>query len=195
MPLEKLFLVNPSVTIINMQRPSFGPTIMFSIIGRLAYWHDDVIKWKHFPRYCPFVRGIHWWPVNSPLDGQWRGALTFFLDLRLNKRLSKQSWGWWLETQLCSLWRHFNGCVKQQRIGLWAFELPGSEMRLPKWLYCSGRNVNYNLTHWGREEMEAIKQTTLSSAFFWKNMFKFRQKFHWSLFLRVQLTIFQHWFR
>ena len=21
--------------------------------------HDDVIKWKHFPRYCPFVRGIH----------------------------------------------------------------------------------------------------------------------------------------
>ena len=23
-------------------------------------WHDDVIKWKHFPRYWPFVRGIHW---------------------------------------------------------------------------------------------------------------------------------------
>ena len=22
-------------------------------------WHDDVIKWKHFPRYLPFVRGIH----------------------------------------------------------------------------------------------------------------------------------------
>ena len=22
--------------------------------------HDDVIKWKHFPRYWPFVRGIHW---------------------------------------------------------------------------------------------------------------------------------------
>ena len=20
--------------------------------------HDDVIKWKHFPRYWPFVRGI-----------------------------------------------------------------------------------------------------------------------------------------
>ena len=27
--------------------------------------HDDVIKWKHFPRYRPFVRGIHRWPVNS----------------------------------------------------------------------------------------------------------------------------------
>ena len=28
--------------------------------------HDDVMKWKHFLRYWPFVRGIHRWPVNSP---------------------------------------------------------------------------------------------------------------------------------
>ena len=41
--------------------------------------HDDVIKWKHFPRYWPFVRGIHRSPVNSPLKGQWRGALMFSL--------------------------------------------------------------------------------------------------------------------
>ena len=41
--------------------------------------HDDVIKWKHFPRYWPFVRGIHWSPVNSPHKGQWRGALMFSL--------------------------------------------------------------------------------------------------------------------
>ena len=42
-------------------------------------WHDDVIKWKHFPRYWPFVRGIHRPPVNSPHKGQWRGALMFTL--------------------------------------------------------------------------------------------------------------------
>ena len=41
--------------------------------------HDDVIKWKHFPRYWPFVRGIHRWPVNSPHKGQWCGALVFSL--------------------------------------------------------------------------------------------------------------------
>ena len=28
------------------------------------HWHDDAIKWKHFPRYWPFVRGIHRSPVN-----------------------------------------------------------------------------------------------------------------------------------
>ena len=40
---------------------------------------DDVIKWKHFPRYWPLVRGIHRAPVNSPHKGQWRGALMFSL--------------------------------------------------------------------------------------------------------------------
>ena len=42
-------------------------------------FHDDVIKWKHFPRYWPFVRGIHRSPVNYPHKGQWRGALMFSL--------------------------------------------------------------------------------------------------------------------
>ena len=40
---------------------------------------DDVIKWKHFPRNWPFVRGIHRSPVISPHKGQWRGVLVFSL--------------------------------------------------------------------------------------------------------------------
>ena len=41
--------------------------------------NDDVIKWKHFPRYWPFVLGIHRSPLISPHKGQWRGALMFSL--------------------------------------------------------------------------------------------------------------------
>ena len=41
--------------------------------------HDDAIKWKHFPRYGPFVRRIHWSPVNSPHKSQWRRVLMFSL--------------------------------------------------------------------------------------------------------------------
>ena len=41
--------------------------------------HDDFIKWKHFPRYWAFVRGIHRSPVNSPYKVQWGGALVFSL--------------------------------------------------------------------------------------------------------------------
>ena len=44
-----------------------------------VYMHDVVIKWKHFPCYWPFVRGMHRSSVNSPHKGQWRGALMFSL--------------------------------------------------------------------------------------------------------------------
>ena len=47
--------------------------------GELKWIHDDVIKWKHFPHYWPFVQGIQGSPVNSPHKGQWRGALMFSL--------------------------------------------------------------------------------------------------------------------
>ena len=47
------------------------------------------------------------------------------------------------------------------------------------------------LTHWGRDKMAAISQTILSNAF----SYEFRLKFLWSLFLKVKLTVFHHWFR
>ena len=87
--------------------PNFHANV--TIHTRMSIWHDDVIKWKHFPRKWPFVRGIHRSPVNSPHKGQWRGALMFFFYLRLNKRLRKQSWGWWFETPSRPSWHHRNG--------------------------------------------------------------------------------------
>ena len=42
-------------------------------------WYYDVIKWKHFLRYCPFVRGIHLLAVNSPRKGRWSGAFMLYL--------------------------------------------------------------------------------------------------------------------
>ena len=43
--------------------------------------------------------------------------------------------------------------------------------------------------------MAAIFQTTFWDAFSWMKIYELRLIFHWALFLRVQLTIFQHWFR
>ena len=51
---------------------------------------------------------------NSPVSGEFptqrpvTRSVDVFVDLRLNKRLSKQSWGWWFETLSCPLWRHCN---------------------------------------------------------------------------------------
>ena len=50
----------------------------------------------------------------SPVTGEFPAqrpvtrSLDVFFDLRLNKRLNKQSWGWWCQMSLCSLWRHCN---------------------------------------------------------------------------------------
>ena len=81
---------------------------------------------KH-PGRCAFAEPKPWWRHqmetssalltlcvgNSPVSefpSQRPVARSFdvFFDLRLNKRLSKQSWGWWYETPSCSLWRHCN---------------------------------------------------------------------------------------
>ena len=51
------------------------------------------------------------------------------------------------------------------------------------------------LTHWGQDKMDAISQTTFSKAFSWMKMQEFRLRYQWSLFLRFELTIFQHCFR
>ena len=59
--------------------------------------------------------------VSDPLCGEFTGefptqrpvtrSFDVFLDLRLVKWLSKQSWGWWFETPSLSLWRHCNALL------------------------------------------------------------------------------------
>ena len=86
-------------------RASYGVSIMRPLkkIDRVITTphctHDDVIKWKHFPRYWPFE-----FPAQRPVMRNF----DVFFDLRLNKRLSKQWWGLWFETPSHPLWRHSN---------------------------------------------------------------------------------------
>ena len=76
---------------------------IFMTSAKLPNIHDDVTKWKHFPRYWPFVRGIH----RSP-------GFNVFFDMRLNKRFRKQSWGWWFAMPTPSLWHHcYDSCINK----------------------------------------------------------------------------------
>ena len=59
------------------------------------------------PLYGEFI-GPGEFPAQRPVT--W--SFDVFFDLRLNKRLSKQPWGWWFETPSWSLWRHCNGVVR-----------------------------------------------------------------------------------
>ena len=86
----------------------------------------------------------------------------------------------WLRHQFLRYWR-----VRHLRAMVTLYEA------LLHWHYADQMVVN----SLGPRQMAAISQTTPSNTFSWMRMLEFRLKFHWSLFLMVQLTIFHHWFR
>ena len=109
MKLRNACLRNYSPNKLNEFRRNILSWIDSHNIERFFVWdkntlsHDDVMKWKHFPRYWSFVRGIHQWiPCTKASDAE------LWCFLRLNKRLSKESWGWWFEMPSRPLWRHRN---------------------------------------------------------------------------------------
>ena len=97
--------------------------------------HHDVIKWKLFSRYWPFVRGIHRW-IPPPPKRQWRGSLIFFLicawingwvnnreagDLRRNRAhydvivvLQMNAGRCFLRRYVCNKWNTFPNAILKQ---------------------------------------------------------------------------------
>ena len=86
-------------------------------------------------------------------------------------------------------WPHvgpMNLAIRVSLIWVWKWLILRLHLHLPR---------TTDLTHWGRDKMAFISQTTLSNAFSLIKMYEFRLRFHWNLFPRIQLIIFQHWFR
>ena len=89
------------------------PMYPMEAIGWHVSPHDDV---GTISAFCPFVRWIHRSPVNSLHKRPVTRSFDVFLDLRLNKRLGKQSWGWWFETPLRPLWHHCNENERHHKV-------------------------------------------------------------------------------
>ena len=89
---------------------SLGPALQTYWLLWCREYFDDVIIWSIFRvtgPLCGEFTGHRWIPRMRPVTR----SFDVFFDLCLNKGLSKQSWGWWFETPLCSLWRHCNACI------------------------------------------------------------------------------------
>ena len=73
--------------------------------GGRTWWRHEIESFSALLALCA---------GNSPVTGESPSqrpvtrSFDVFFDLRLNKRLSKQSWDWWFETPSCSLWRRCN---------------------------------------------------------------------------------------
>ena len=88
--------------------------LKFFIVQQCSFYktHSHISWWRHqmetFSALLAICAG------NSPVSGEFPAqkpmtrSCDIFFDLRLNKWLSKQSWGWWFETLSCPLSRHCN---------------------------------------------------------------------------------------
>ena len=77
----------------------------------------------------------------------------------------------------------------------WRHHGPVSEQVTSPLLFVCMLCDAFSLTHWGRDKIATIFQTTFSNGFSSVKMYKLRLRFHWNLFRRVRSTIFQHWFK
>ena len=76
----------------------------------------------------------------SPVTGEFPAqrpvtrSFDVFFNLRLNKRLSKQSWGWWFETPTHPLWRHCN-IYSAKCHALYGYQIPWNQEMSDKHTY------------------------------------------------------------
>ena len=104
------------------------------------------------------------------------------------RRTSLVVYGWWPQPPTKK-----SNLVKSQCHG----SLPYAAVRMDYIEVWGNNHYKWRcaLTHSGRDNMAAIFQTKFWNAFSLMKIYEFRLRFHWSLFPRVQLTIFQQWYR
>ena len=151
--------------------------IVYSIV------YSDADQRKHqSSASLAFVRGIHRGPVNSPHKWPVTRKMFPFDDVIMI----------WIQINCTSSWMT-NLVIKYMLIHVLG-RLPEMNILKSLWHSASGNGCCF-LTHWGRDKMAAIFQTIFRNGFSWMKMHQFCLRFHWSLFLRFELMIFQHCIR
>ena len=127
--------IRPVMSVLGVMRP-LGVKVLSEALGKIntgvdssSIWHRAIAWWRHqmetFSALLALCAG------NSPVTGEFPSqrpvtqSFDVFFDLRLNKRLSKQSWGWWFETPSRSLWRH---CNEMNECWLMVIWFPGNKL-------------------------------------------------------------------
>ena len=115
-------------------------------------------------------------------------AFKMFFKFKTFPSISCDGWYnvWWYLMLQGELGVYFPGGTESVTLDRW-----GPKMRK----YVQTNRAQAQLTHWGRDKVDASSQTTFWNAFSPMKIYEFHLRFDWSLFLRFKLIIFQHWFR
>ena len=91
----------------------------------ISYVNCSKACWRHqmetFSALLAICAGSSPVPGEFPAQRPVTRSFDVFFDLRPNKRLGKQWWGWWFETPLTPFWRHCNGmgyfiCIRENEM-------------------------------------------------------------------------------
>ena len=113
-----------SVIYLEFIRAPYTQHIFYDFFFNIDYFEEHVLNWQSEYEQSETRLSHDYWlrhqmenfsallafcvtgefPAQRPVTR----SFDVFFDLRLNKHLSKQSWGLWFETPSCSLWRHYN---------------------------------------------------------------------------------------
>ena len=158
--LNKLLINNRDSGDLRRHCALYDVTVMIMYVSKLECEKIFVSLWPYFrfPRWlCPGISDLRtfsiwkWWrhqmetfsallaicAGNSPVSGEFTAqrpvtrSFDVFFDLCLNKRLTKQSWGWWFETLSRPSWHHCNetlfyqyiNCHDKDKTASWRFYL------------------------------------------------------------------------
>ena len=82
--------------------------LLKNVLGAIPWWRHQMETFSALLALCAGISPVSGeFPSQRPVTRSFDG----FFDLRLNKRLSEQSWGWWFETPSRPLWRHCNANI------------------------------------------------------------------------------------
>ena len=128
-----MILIQVGEAIISRPETEFQKAVSYRHINTAnVYWLTGEINcyikqqsyerpwWRHqmetFSASLAICAGNSPVPSEFPTQRPVTRSFDVFFDLRPNKRLSKQSWGWWFETPSHSLWRHRNAKKTTHRL-------------------------------------------------------------------------------
>ena len=111
-----------------------------ALLTKITWWRHQMETFSALLAICA---------GNSPVTGEFptqrpvTRSFDLFFGLRLNKRLRKQSWGWWSETLSRPLWRQCN----ELRLGhAWVILCRELVCITVKWTWYNGRDIFFHIT-------------------------------------------------
>ena len=155
---------------------------LIRIICPYDIWHT---WWRHqmetFSELLAICAGNSPVPREFPAQRLVTRSFDVFFDLCLNKRLSKQSWGWWFETLSCSLWRHCNDAFHPRYQSLGRICNP--------YIHCLLLQFFFRYTAWASSLWRAHRQNDNKSHFSRWHWWTGGAVYNWELFLEIKIKL------